>query len=66
MKVVTYFSDFWNIVDVATVMLYVIGYTIRIVDHEFNVTQVSIYIFKSPIYFLITETLTCTLANCIC
>ena len=54
MKVVTYFSDFWNIVDVATVMLYVIGYTIRIVDHEFNVTQVSIYNLKSPIYFLTT------------
>lgn len=41
MKVVTYFSDVWNLVDIGTVILYITGFTIRIIDHDFIVRQVN-------------------------
>jgi len=43
MKIVNYFSDVWNLVDIATVILFVIGFTLRIIDHESIVTQVMVF-----------------------
>lgn len=40
LKLITYFSDVWNLVDIGTVILFVIGFTLRVVDHNQIVTRV--------------------------
>ena len=40
LKLITYFSDIWNLVDIGTVILFVIGFTLRVVDHNQIVSQV--------------------------
>jgi len=52
MKIINYFSDVWNLVDIATVILFVIGFTLRIIDHESIVTQVIVFLLYSCISWM--------------
>lgn len=40
LKTTIYFNDVWNLVDIGAVIMFVIGFTLRVVDHTSVVTKV--------------------------